>query len=174
MIRVAWLKYIFQAIFDINFFRENPEPFFKLAKELYPGTFSPTPSHLFIRLLERKGLLLRHYTQNIDTLERVAGISGDKLVEAHGTFHSARCISCGKEYEQSWVKDKIFDDVVPTCEECNGLVKPDIVFFGENLPERFFNLVGWVKLFNRTEKPSSWLKRGNPDWPYGHYWSKGY
>lgn len=52
-----------QAIFEINFFRENPKPFFILAKELYPGIFKPTPGHYFIRLLQDKGLLLRHYTQ---------------------------------------------------------------------------------------------------------------
>lgn len=52
-----------QAIFELNFFRENPKPFFVLAKELYPGTFKPTPGHYFIRLLQDKGLLLRHYTQ---------------------------------------------------------------------------------------------------------------
>ena len=53
-----------QSVFEIDFFRENPTPFFKLAKELYPGTFSPTPSHYFIKLLEKKGVLLRqamHY-----------------------------------------------------------------------------------------------------------------
>ncbi|PSN36517.1 NAD-dependent protein deacetylase sirtuin-2 [Blattella germanica] len=52
-----------QAIFEIGFFRENPQPFFTLAKELYPGSFKPTTCHYFIRLLNEKGLLLRHYTQ---------------------------------------------------------------------------------------------------------------
>lgn len=52
-----------QAIFEINFFRENPKPFFVLAKELYPGVFKPTFGHYFIRMLQDKGLLLRHYTQ---------------------------------------------------------------------------------------------------------------
>lgn len=52
-----------QAIFEIGFFRQNPKPFFTLAKELYPGTFKPTTCHYFIKLLNQKGLLLRHYTQ---------------------------------------------------------------------------------------------------------------
>ena len=43
-----------------------------LARELYPDNFEPTPSHFFVRLLEQKGLLLRHYTQNIDTMEQVS------------------------------------------------------------------------------------------------------
>jgi len=57
---------------------------------LYPGNFDPTPSHHFIKLLQDKGRLLRHYTQNIDTLERVAGLNADKLVEAHGSFATVR------------------------------------------------------------------------------------
>merc|ERR1719481_1025524 len=103
------------AVFDIRYFTENPKPFFLLAKELYPDNFTPTPSHMFIRLLQDKNLLLRHFTQNIDTLERSAGVAEEKLVEAHGTFHSAHCIQCRKEYSQSWVKEKVFSDEIPTC-----------------------------------------------------------
>ncbi|XP_028398493.1 NAD-dependent protein deacetylase sirtuin-2-like isoform X2 [Dendronephthya gigantea] len=131
-----------EAIFDISFFRSNPEPFFKLAKELYPGNFKPTTCHYFLHLLNEKGLLLRHYTQNIDTLERIAGVPGEKLVEAHGTFHTAHCSQCRKEYTQEWIKDQIFADNIPTCEgDCEGVVKPDIVFFGESLPDRFSRLL---------------------------------
>jgi len=129
------------AVFDIRYFEENPKPFFVLAKELYPENLVPTPTHSFIRLLEEKNLLLRHYTQNIDTLERLAGVSEDKIVEAHGTFHSAHCIKCNKEYSQDWIREKIFSDEIPKCESCQGVVKPDIVFFGEALPARFFSCV---------------------------------
>lgn len=135
------------AVFDIRFFRHNPQPFFLLARELYPGKFSPTPCHFFIRLLQEKGLLLRHYTQNIDTLEREAGISDEKLVEAHGAFNTGHCIDCRKEYSQAWIKERILvekdEAQVPRCTlaKCGGVVKPDIVFFGENLPERFFQCV---------------------------------
>ncbi|XP_003698490.1 NAD-dependent protein deacetylase Sirt2 [Apis florea] len=131
-----------QAIFELDFFMENPEPFFMLARELLPDDgFKPTPSHYFIRLLWEKGLLLRHYTQNIDTLERVAGLPPEKLVEAHGTFHTGRCLKCRAPYTLPWMKEQIFKNVIPKCEECNeGIVKPDIVFFGEMLPERFHYL----------------------------------
>lgn len=129
-----------EAIFEIDYFRENPQPFFKLAKELYPGTFKPTASHYFIRMLQEKKLLLRHYSQNIDTLERIAGIDDEKLVECHGTFYTNHCIDCQQEYSMDWMKKEIYEDNVPTCTNCNGLVKPDIVFFGENLPERFYVL----------------------------------
>ncbi|XP_026314957.1 NAD-dependent protein deacetylase sirtuin-2-like [Hyposmocoma kahamanoa] len=126
-----------QAIFEINFFRQNPKPFFTLAKELFPGSFKPTISHYFIRLLNEKGLLLRHYTQNIDMLERSAGIPADKIVEAHGTFYTSHCLDCRKEYSLDFVKERIFADQIPICTECPGVVKPDIVFFGESLPGRF-------------------------------------
>ncbi|XP_026675186.1 NAD-dependent protein deacetylase sirtuin-2 isoform X2 [Ceratina calcarata] len=127
-----------QAIFELDFFMENPEPFFTLAKELLPEGFKPTPCHYFIRLLWEKGLLLRHYTQNIDTLERMAGLPPEKLVEAHGTFYTGRCLKCRAPYMLSWMKEKIIEGLVPKCEECNeGVVKPDIVFFGEMLPDRF-------------------------------------
>lgn len=119
---------------------DNPQPFFALAKELYPGKFKPTPCHYFVKLLHDKGLLLRHYTQNIDTLERIAGIPEEKLVEAHGTFHINHCVDCRKEYSMEWAKTEIFADSVPTCGDCNGIVKPDIVFFGEDLPRKFYTL----------------------------------
>ena len=65
-------------------------------KELLPGKYKPTYAHCFIRLLYEKGLLLRVYSQNIDGLERVAGIPESLLVEAHGSF--ASCVDCGTEY----------------------------------------------------------------------------
>ncbi|XP_015682155.1 NAD-dependent protein deacetylase sirtuin-2 [Protobothrops mucrosquamatus] len=132
-----------EAIFEIGYFKQNPEPFFTLARELYPGQFKPTVCHYFIRLLKDKGLLLRCYTQNIDTLERVAGLDPEHLVEAHGTFYTSHCISstCKKPYSLEWMKEKIFGSLTPRCEKCQNIVKPDIVFFGENLPPRFFTLM---------------------------------
>ncbi|XP_014218528.1 NAD-dependent protein deacetylase sirtuin-2 isoform X2 [Copidosoma floridanum] len=131
-----------QAIFELDFFKTNPEPFFALAKELLPEGYKPTPSHYFIRLLHEKGLLLRHYTQNIDTLERVAGLPEEKLVEAHGTFHTGRCLDCRAPFDLIWMKEKIKEATIPKCEECTeGVVKPDIVFFGEMLPDKFHKLI---------------------------------
>eukprot|EP01133_Synstelium_polycarpum_P012784 gene12784-15000_t len=126
------------AIFDMEYFVENPKPFFVLAKELYPGSFIPTPVHHFIKLLSDKGLLLRNYTQNIDTLERISNIPEELLVEAHGTFASAKCIKCKNTYPCEYVRDEL-----PYCsqEGCGGIVKPDIVFFGEALPSRFSDMV---------------------------------
>jgi NAD-dependent histone deacetylase SIR2 len=126
-----------EAVFDIGYFREHPEPFYVLAQELYPGKFYPTISHVFISLLAAKGLLFHLFTQNIDTLERRAGVPGDKIVEAHGSFATQRCIDCKTPYPEDKMHEHVLAGKVPSCEECNGLVKPDIVFFGEALPEEF-------------------------------------
>ena len=57
-------------------------------QELFPGTFVPTPAHFFIKLLHDKGLLLRCFTQNIDSLEHQAGLPKEAIVAAHGNFDS--------------------------------------------------------------------------------------
>jgi NAD+-dependent protein deacetylase sirtuin 2 len=129
-----------EAIFDISFFKEQPQAFCTLAKELYPGEYCPTFAHSFIRLLQDKGVLLRCYTQNIDGLEFLAGVDEDKVVQAHGGFSSAHCLDCKREVDTEYIKTTVFNDAVPLCPECDGLTKPDIVFFGENLPDRFHQL----------------------------------
>uniref|UniRef100_A0A8B9JFA4 NAD-dependent protein deacetylase n=1 Tax=Astyanax mexicanus TaxID=7994 RepID=A0A8B9JFA4_ASTMX len=131
-----------EAIFQIDYFKKHPEPFFALARELYPGQFKPTVCHYFIRMLKDKGLLRRCYSQNIDTLERVAGLEGEDLIEAHGTFHTSHCVSlfCRKEYTMDWMKGK-FRFESPTDSKFSSFflwLLSDIVFFGENLPARFF------------------------------------
>ncbi|KAI0883904.1 NAD-dependent deacetylase sirtuin-2 [Annulohypoxylon maeteangense] len=130
-----------EAVFEIDFFRRNPAPFYLLAKELYPGNFSPTISHAFIALLSKKGLLRMLFTQNIDCLERAAGVPADKIVEAHGSFATQRCIDCRTEFPDHMMHDFVKRGEAPRCvrEVCKGLVKPDIVFFGEQLPEKFHN-----------------------------------
>ncbi|PWA29111.1 hypothetical protein CCH79_00006355 [Gambusia affinis] len=154
-----------EAIFEIGFFHRNPNPFFALAKELYPGNYQPNLTHYFVRLLHQKGQLLRMYTQNIDGLERrryfqtslqsrwvllcfnvcsllfvdqVAGVPPEMLVEAHGTFATATCTSCLRKYDGEELRPEVMSGVVPRCPTCKGVVKPDIVFFGEELPLSFF------------------------------------
>ena len=208
-----------ESVFTLNYFKERPQPFCELAKELIPGPYQPTLGHCFLRLLEEKGLLLRLFTQNIDGLERMAGISPELLVEAHGSFADAHCVECRQQHSvRAWRKSietageplrcgaaraveppkapptaetleelkkeletlpekraaawKISDfseltnvgmreariksdleagekaiaewpkqqadwEAGPKTFECDGLVKPDIVFFGEGLPARF-------------------------------------
>ncbi|CAF0908236.1 unnamed protein product [Rotaria sordida] len=129
-----------EAIFELNYFNKNSNPFFHLAKELYPGKYFPNINHYFIRYLYENNILHRVYTQNIDGLERMAGIPPDKIVEAHGTFMSGTCQKCHKKYSCEDIRQDIFNDKIPICSKmsrCNGIIKPDIVFFDEDLPQRF-------------------------------------
>ncbi|KAL4115432.1 hypothetical protein PRIC2_013594 [Phytophthora ramorum] len=137
-----------QCMFDIEFFRSNPKPFFAFAKELFPKssgfTFVPSRCHYFLKLLEEKGKLLRIYSQNIDMLEHAAGISHEHSVLCHGSFATATCLACKRMYPNDAIRDDVLNQRVPMCTSCNspeGIVKPDIVFFGESLPRRFHDSI---------------------------------
>ena len=71
-----------EAIFTLSYFKKKPAAFYTLAKELFPGGYKPTVTHYFIRLLHQKGLLVRCFTQNIDSLESQAGLPKQKLVSS--------------------------------------------------------------------------------------------
>ena len=133
-----------QAMFDINFFRRNPLPFYKFAKEIYPGQFQPSLSHKFITLLESRDQLLRNYTQNIDTLEQASGLT--RVVQCHGSFATASCTSCKYQVDCEVIRSDIMNQIVPKCPKCLAnnsdafaVMKPDIVFFGEGLSDAFFD-----------------------------------
>ncbi|XP_017855466.1 NAD-dependent histone deacetylase sirtuin-1 isoform X2 [Drosophila busckii] len=156
-----------QAMFDINYFKRDPRPFFKFAREIYPGEFSPSPCHRFIKMLEIKGKLLRNYTQNIDTLERVAGIK--RVIECHGSFSTASCTRCRYKCNAEALRADIFAQRIPVCPRCQpnvehsvdasvavnaeqlrllvarGIMKPDIVFFGQGLPDEYHNVMATDK-----------------------------
>ena len=135
-----------EAVFDISYFKTDPSAFYTLAYELYPGRHRPTISHSFLSLLAKKHLLLKLFTQNIDCLDREAGVPADKIVEAHGSFARQRCIECKHAFSPGKMRQAIDDRSVPHCEtpQCNGLVKPDIVFFGEQLPTQFYQNISLV------------------------------
>nr|CAH7760118.1 unnamed protein product [Callosobruchus chinensis] len=129
-----------QAMFDISYFSQDPRPFYKFARDIYPGKFQPSPCHRFIRLLEKNKKLLRNYTQNIDTLEKMAGI--ERVIECHGSFATATCTKCRHQVCCFAFQPKIITILItflPHCRELvsSGIMKPDIVFFGEGLPDAF-------------------------------------
>ena len=69
----------------------------------------------------------------------VIGLRDEKIVEAHGTFSAAGCVSCGESYDIQTLQQHIMNDEDAKCRSCGGWVKPNIVFFGEQLPARFFD-----------------------------------
>ena len=128
-----------EAIFSIDYFRDHPEPFFQLAKDTMPGKYKPTLAHYLPVILHRHGLLLRVYTQNIDGLERVTGLPPDMIVEAHGTYFTGHCQNkkCNRKYKFEEFKEALIKGEIARCKDCNGIIKPDIVFYGEALPRKF-------------------------------------
>ncbi|KAL9984453.1 hypothetical protein ACROYT_G006746 [Oculina patagonica] len=132
-----------QAMFDISYFYQNPRPFFKFAKEIYPGQFKPSLGHRFISQLESNGQLLKNYSQNIDTLEQIAGIT--RVIQCHGSFSTASCTNCKHQVSCEAIREDIFQQVIPLCPKCPqdgscfAIMKPDIVFFGESLPSEFYH-----------------------------------
>ena len=127
-----------EAIFDLSFFMENPEPFFQIARDMFSQYASPTKCHEFIAGLEENGKISIVVTQNSDMLHSLAG--SQKVLECHGTFGTAHCLDCNQEYTLADYEPAVLDGIVPHC-ECGGLMKPDVVFFGEEIPEEFYTLL---------------------------------
>ncbi|EOD35168.1 hypothetical protein EMIHUDRAFT_110864 [Emiliania huxleyi CCMP1516] len=133
-----------QAIFELSYFRERPDAFYLLAREMWPDNFQPTPAHHFVALLHAKGLLRRCFTQNIDSLEARAGLPADLTIAAHGNFDGCHCIETGEPVPLGEVRRAVAvgregpGGWAELAERYGGLCKPDIVFFGEQLPARFF------------------------------------
>lgn len=133
-----------EDVFKIDYFKNNPAPFYDLSKSLLPKKLLPTMSHYFVRLLHEKGYLLRCFSQNVDCLESLSGIPKDKLCLAHGSFETGHCLRCNAEYSFDWMRAIVEEGGIPHCiktQGCKGLIKPDIKFFGERLDGRFFRLV---------------------------------
>ncbi|KAJ7066609.1 SIR2-domain-containing protein [Mycena amicta] len=93
------------------------------AHQIYPSNFVPSPCHRFIKLVEDKNQLLRNYTQNIDTLETLAGVT--RVLQCHGSFATASCISCRRQVHGSEIEADILAQVVPLCSVCNA-PQPDL------------------------------------------------
>lgn len=82
--------------------------------------------------------------QNIDMLEHAAGISEERSILCHGSFATATCLACQRQYPGESIREDVMKQCVPMCASCgspDGIIKPDIVFFGEPLPSRFHDLM---------------------------------
>ncbi|OHT11970.1 NAD-dependent protein deacetylase sirtuin-2 [Tritrichomonas foetus] len=127
-----------ESIFDINYFQEHPEPFYLFAKNMLPGQYKPTLAHHLPILFDRHEMLLRVYTQNVDELEYAAGVPYEKICHAHGSYYTGHCLDCDKKFSLDDYRESILEMDVFRCDECYGLVKPDVIFFNEQLPLDFF------------------------------------
>lgn len=107
-------------MFDIEVFRNDPRIFYSFARQVLPSTTAFSPTHAFLRLLQDKNKLLRVYTQNIDNLERLAGVREDKLVQCHGSFATASCMRCTLQVSGEEIRDDVMNGVVPKCPVCEA------------------------------------------------------
>ncbi|GAI98243.1 unnamed protein product, partial [marine sediment metagenome] len=99
----------------------------------------PNQAHLSIAELERLGRLDCVITQNIDNLHQKAGNSPEKVIELHGSMRWVRCLGCKRRYSLEDIRKRLKKgDEIPDCEKCHGILKPDVVFFGEALPQEAF------------------------------------
>ena len=107
-------------MFDYDFFQDDPRPFYKFSKYIYfplgnDKRVEPSDSHRFLALLEKKKQLLRVYTQNIDGLEEIAGVSSQRMVYAHGSLQWASCTKCKQKVAASAMESSILQGIVPLC-----------------------------------------------------------
>ncbi|TYZ61117.1 hypothetical protein PybrP1_005093 [[Pythium] brassicae (nom. inval.)] len=124
-----------ECLFQIEYFRQDPAPFFELVRTVFAHSPAPSTTHRFLRLLQDKRKLLRLYSQNIDGLEDAAGVT--RCIPCHGSFASSRCMRCERRVPTSALLGAIRAGEIPTCadERCRGVLKPEITFFGELLAD---------------------------------------
>lgn len=117
-------------VFDLDYFRCDPSVFWRFAHTIFPET---EPRHsraqYFFAELERRGKLLRLYSQNVDTLE--VGVPDAKLRCVHGSWRENRCMQCGEMHTIEDLRASVESRAVPVCKKCGGQIKPGIVFFGQ-------------------------------------------
>ncbi len=129
-----WTRYDPFTYATFEAFIKNPANFWFMARELVPMLegADPNPAHAALRELELMGKCEAVITQNIDHLHQRAG-SG-LVFELHGTYHSGHCLGCGEAFNIDDLKALSLEQTkVPYCPFCDGVVKPDVIFFGEPL-----------------------------------------
>lgn len=131
-----WHGYRVEEILSLDCFRRAPELFYEWAKEFVYrlDDYTPGAMHTALAHLEKIGKLDGGlYTQNIDLLHRKAG--SDKVYEIHGSPAMHHCLRCRSALPYSEVAPLVMRGEIPHCPQCGGVMKPDIVFYGENLDE---------------------------------------
>ena len=95
----------------------------------------PNPAHYAIAELDKLGKLDCVITQNVDNLHQKAGVPAEKVFELHGNMQWAVCLGCGRRYPFEQIKLRLDKgEEIPDCETCHGMLKPNAVLFGEQLP----------------------------------------
>ncbi len=118
-----------ETILSHTFFMRNPEEFFRFYKnKMLILDAQPNAAHYKLAEWEEQGKLKAVITQNIDGLHQAAG--SRRVYELHGSVHRNYCMKCGKFFGPEYIKNA---DGVPHCDECGGMIKPDVVLYEEGL-----------------------------------------
>ena len=127
-----WEKYDPMEYAHINAFYRDPGKVWTMLREMGSVIFGaePSPAHKALASLENAGLLTAVITQNVDGLHQVAGNS--KVIEYHGNHRRLVCLNC--KGRRDFTPDAIKIMPYPSCEKCGEPLKPDVVFFGEQIP----------------------------------------
>ena len=122
-------KYSPETIVSHTFFVRKTEEFYEFYKDkMMALDAKPNKAHEKLAQWEREGKCRAVVTQNIDGLHQMAG--SKKVLELHGSIHRNYCTKCGKFFDASYVKNS---DGIPRCDDCGGLIKPDVVLYEEGL-----------------------------------------
>lgn len=119
-------------IFDMDYFLHDPSYYYQAAKNFIYNLDEKTPGivHTELARLESIGIIKSVITQNIDLLHTKAG--SKKVIEIHGSPLIHECLKCGMQFDYETIAAEVQKGNVPKC-KCGGVIKPDIVFFGEAL-----------------------------------------
>lgn len=130
-----WAKVDPMEVAHIDVFRREPERFWSYYRPRFQslGDKEPNRAHEALAELERRGLIEGVITQNIDRLHRAAG--SENVIEVHGSIETSSCTACATDFGLEEVDDLFDARGVAICADCGGAVKPDVVLFGELLPE---------------------------------------
>jgi len=132
-----WENYDPLEIATFQAFRRRPAEFFNWIRPLARRMFQaqPNAAHQALADLKNAGVVKHIITQNIDGLQQRAGASG--VIELHGDIYTGTCVNCYAIYRSSqFYADFIERACVPYCPECGGIIKPNVILFGEALPVR--------------------------------------
>jgi len=126
-----WDRYDPSEYAHISSFMKDPGKVWGMLKELYEimEKAQPNPAHYALARLEELGILKSLVTQNVDGLHQRAG--SKRVIEFHGNGETLICLSCGWEYP---AREISLENLPPTCTRCGGVLKPQVVFFGEPIP----------------------------------------
>ncbi|MGD2040974.1 MAG: NAD-dependent deacylase [Anaerolineae bacterium] len=134
-----WERHNPMLVASIWGFRLNPKTFYNWIRPMARTMLeaAPNPGHIALAQMEQKGYIKSVITQNIDNLHQKAG--SRHVLELHGHLRAATCIRCYQEFPvNAQLEQDILDGRIPRC-DCGGVLKPNVILFGEQLPIRVLN-----------------------------------